>query len=658
MLNNNSHSRLGNEENEKLPGKEDQADTALQDSEKRYRRLFESAKDGILILDAETGKVVDVNPFLLDLLGYSYNELFGQYLWEIGPFHDIAASKTAFKSLQDTEYIRYDNLPLKTRDGKSIEVEFVSNVYLVDHHKVIQCNIRDVTVRKQAERALQESESKMRGILDNIGIGVVLISPGMEVLELNRQMRDWFPDIHPGDRPICYEAFNDPPGKKACKKCPTQKTLKDGRVHESTMQKSRAGKVNSYRVVSSAIFDASGEVTAVIEMIEDITEKLSLESQVRQSQKMEAVGRLAGGVAHDYNNTLTVILGYAEQAMDKMNPSEPLYDDLQEIFRAATHSAAITQQLLIFARKQVVSPKVIDLNETVGGMLKMLRRLIGEDIRLTWLCGADLWLIKMDPSQLGQILANLCINARDAIADTGNIAIETDMAVFDHTYCENHAGFVPGEFVVLTVRDDGCGISKETQSHIFEPFFTTKGLGVGTGLGLSTVYGIVTQNEGFINFTSEPDKGTIFKVFLRRHKETVDSLQNTIPAKMSMGHGETILIVDDDDAILNLIKIRLKKLGYAVLTAGTPLEAVALTKTHIGNIRLVISDVVMPEMNGGELAQTLMSIKPGLKYIFMSGYTADVIATRGVIDETMNFLQKPFTINALAAKVHETLGKE
>ncbi|MFZ2630084.1 MAG: ATP-binding protein [Desulfosalsimonadaceae bacterium] len=337
---------------------------------------------------------------------------------------------------------------------------------------------------------------------------------------------------------------------------------------------------------------------------------------------------------------------------------EPLYDDLQEIFNAATRSAAITLQLLAFARKQVVSPKVIDLNETVGGMLKMLRKLIGENIRLTWLCGADLWPIKMDPSQLGQILANLCINARDAIADAGNIAIETDLATFDDAYCENHAGFVPGEFVVLTVSDDGCGINKKTQGHIFEPFFTTKGLGVGTGLGLSTVYGIVTQNEGFINFTSEPDKGAVFRIFLRRHKDAVDPLQNKIPEKMPMGHGETILIVDDDGAILNLIKISLKKLGYAVLTAGTPLEAVTLTRTHIDKIRLVLSDVVMPEMNGGELAKQLMSIKPDLKYIFMSGYTADVIAKRGVIDEGLNFIQKPFTINVLAAKVHEALGKE
>ena len=501
---------------------------ALQDSEKRYRRLFESAKDGILILDADTGKVVDVNPFLLQLLGYSYDALYGQHIWELGVFKDIAASKDAFKTLQDNEYIRYDDLPLETLDGQPIAVEFVSNVYLVDHSKVIQCNIRDITERKRAERALGESEAKTRSILDNIGIGVALISPKMEVLELNHRMREWFPAVDPGQRPICYRAFNDPPREAVCDNCPTHKTLQDGLVHEATTQTPRAGGVRNYRIVSSPILNASGEVTAAIEMVEDITEKLSLESQFRQAQKMEAVGRLAGGVAHDFNNMLSVILGYAELALGKVDPAQPLHADLEEILKAAERSADITRQLLAFARKQTIAPKVLDLNETVEGMLKMLRRLIGEDIDLAWLPGAGLWPVKMDPAQIDQILANLCVNARDAIADVGKVTIETGNAVFDEAYCADHAGFVPGEYVLLAVSDDGCGMDKETLDQIFEPFFTTKEVGKGTGLGLATVYGIVKQNNGFINVYSEPGKGTTFKIYLPRHAgQAVDTQQES-----------------------------------------------------------------------------------------------------------------------------------
>ena len=308
---------------------------ALLDSEKRYRRLFESAKDGILILDADTGKVVDVNPFLLHLLGYSYDAICGQHIWELGVFKDIAASKDAFKTLQNNEYIRYDDLPLETLDRRSIAVEFVSNVYLVDHSKVIQCNIRDITSRKRTERALGESEAKTRAILDNIGIGVALISPQMEVLELNHRMREWFPAIDPGQRSICYRAFNDPPREAVCDNCPTQKTLQDGLVHEDTTQTPRAGGMRNYRIVSSPILNASGQVTAAIEMVEDITEKLSLEHQFRQAQKMESVGRLAGGVAHDFNNMLGVILGYAELALRKWTRQSLLHADLKEILKAA-----------------------------------------------------------------------------------------------------------------------------------------------------------------------------------------------------------------------------------------------------------------------------------------------------------------------------------
>ena len=631
---------------------------ALQDSEKRYRRLFESAKDGILILDADTGKVVDVNPFLLQLLGYSYDALHGQHIWELGVFKDIAASKDAFKTLQDNDYIRYEDLPLETIDGQPISVEFVSNVYLVDHSRVIQCNIRDITTRKRTERALGESEAKMRSILDNIGIGVALISPQMEILELNHQMREWFPAIDPGQRAICYRAFNDPPREAVCDNCPTQKTLQDGLVHENTMQTPRPGGVRNYRIVSSPILNASGQVTAAIEMVEDITEKLSLESQFRQAQKMEAVGLLAGGVAHDFNNMLGVILGYAELALCKVDPAQPLHGDLEKILEAAKRSADITRQLLAFARKQTIIPVVLDLNETVKSMLTMLHRLIGEDIDLAWLPEVDLCPIKMDPVQIDQILANLCINARDAIADVGRVTIETGNAVLDETYCAHHAGFVAGEYVLLAVSDDGCGMDKEILDRIFEPFFTRKGAGQGTGLGLSTVYGIVKQNNGFINVYSEPGNGTTFSIYLPRCTDRTVDTRRESAAEIPLSRGETLLVVEDEPAILKMGKTMLEQLGYRVLAADTPGEAIGLAEEHANEIHLLITDVVMPAMNGRDLAGRLQSLNPSMKILFMSGYTADVIAHRGVLDDGVNFIQKPFSTKDLAFKVRKALSEK
>jgi two-component system, cell cycle sensor histidine kinase and response regulator CckA len=638
----------------------ERAGEALQDSEKRYRRLFESAKDGILILDADTGKVVDVNPFLLELLGYSYDSLHGQYIWELGVFKDIAASKDAFKTLQDHEYIRYDDLPLETLDGKPIAVEFVSNVYLVDqdHAKVIQCNIRDITARKRTERALGDSEAKTRSIMDNIEIGVALINPKMEILELNRRMREWFPAVDPGQRSICYHAFNDPPRETVCDNCPTQKTLRDGLVHEDTTQTPRAGGVRNYRIVSSPMFNSSGEVTAAIEMVEDITDRLSLESQLRQAQKMEAVGLLAGGVAHDYNNMLSVILGHAELALCEVDPALPLHADLEEILKAAKRSVDITRQLLAFARKQTIDPVVLDLSRTVESVLTMLRRLIGEDIELAWLPGAGLHPIRMDPVQVDQILANLCVNARDAIAGVGKITIETGKAVFDETYCAHNAGFVAGEYVMLAVSDDGCGMDKEVRERIFEPFFTTKGAGRGTGLGLSTVYGIVKQNSGFINVYSEPGKGTTFRVYLPPYLDQAVGSERERAAEIPLSHGETVLVVEDEPAILNMGTLMLERLGYRVLAAGTPVEAIDLAEQYSHEIQLLITDVVMPEMNGRDLAGRLQSLCPSIKTLYMSGYTADVIAHRGVLDEGVNFIQKPFSMKDLAVKVREALSEK
>jgi PAS domain S-box-containing protein len=412
------------------------------------------------------------------------------------------------------------------------------------------------------------------------------------------------------------------------------------------------------------VFDDKNAINHFVAIEEDITKrkqeeeaKAKLEGQLQQAQKMESIGRLAGGVAHDFNNMLTVILGHTNLALMKMDPTHPLYVSLEEIGKAAERSADLTRQLLAFARKQTISPKPLDLNDAVARVLNMLQRLIGEGIQLAWQPAVNLWPVKMDSSQVDQILANLCVNARDAIGDVGKITIETDNCTFYKDYCAIHLDTLPGEYVRLTVSDDGHGMSKDTLAQIFEPFFTTKGAGVGTGLGLATIYGIVKQNDGFINVYSEPGMGTTFTVYLPRHEVTSGQVQGEGSVGLVLRGQETILLVEDELAILNIATIMLENLGYTVIAANSPSEAIRLVTEHVGQIHLLMTDVVMPEMNGRDLANKLLSLYPQMKSLFMSGYTLNVIAHHGVLDEGINFIQKPFSLQDVALKVHEVLAQ-
>jgi PAS domain S-box-containing protein len=405
------------------------------------------------------------------------------------------------------------------------------------------------------------------------------------------------------------------------------------------------------------------DIPALLSIATDITErkmaeeeKERLQSQLLQAQKMESVGRLAGGVAHDFNNMLGIILGFTELALEQVEQKHNLYDHLKSIEKAATRSADLTRQLLAFARKQTIAPKVLDMNDTVSGMLRMIRRLIGEDIDLAWMPGVNLWPVMVDPAQTDQILANLCVNARDAIKGVGKVTIETENIIFDDNYRPSHRDFTPGEYVMLSVSDDGCGMDKHVTEHLFEPFFTTKEIGKGTGLGLATVYGIVRQNRGFINVYSEPGMGSTFKIYLPRFmgKDREACSRGTIE-DIQKG-SETVLLVEDEREMMGMIKIMLERLGYKVLTAINPLQAIKLAEDYSGEINLLITDVVMPEMNGRYLAEKLMSLYGNMKCLFMSGYTANVIAHHGVLEEGLMFIEKPFTRKDLAAKVRKALG--
>ncbi|MCB2144967.1 MAG: PAS domain S-box protein [Deltaproteobacteria bacterium] len=408
-------------------------------------------------------------------------------------------------------------------------------------------------------------------------------------------------------------------------------------------------------VYSARMIRISDEVTLIF-ILQDITKSRSLEAQLQQSQKLEAVGVLAGGVAHDFNNMLGAIIGYAELSMSTLDSSDPMRRNFNKILDAAQRSANLTRQLLAFARKQTIEPVVFDLNASIEGTLKMLRRLIGENIELAWQPTTVKCSVCMDPGQLDQILANLCVNARDAIAEVGKITIKTSTILFDEISCSAYADCVPGEYVRLTIGDDGCGMDRETQDHIFEPFFTTKGIGQGTGLGLATVYGIVKQNQGFIQLYSESGIGTTFDIYLPRHAGGAETAIKDSDDAIPYSQGETILMVEDDPTMREMGLLMLQRLGYTVLPAATPGEAIRMAEDEHTDIQLFITDVVMPEMNGRELADRLLAIRPGMKHLFMSGYTADVIAHQGVLEEGVNFIHKPFTVKDLAVKIRAVLA--
>jgi signal transduction histidine kinase len=432
--------------------------------------------------------------------------------------------------------------------------------------------------------------------------------------------------------------------------------------NEELILRNAKGEDRWVSVNAAPIRDDKGAISAGIMVFHDITanklgekERDKLQTQLVQAQKMESVGRLAGGVAHDFNNMLQVIIGNVALAMEQMPPRGEFRENLCEIQKAAQKSADLTSQLLAFARKQIARPSVLDLNQAISRTLKLLQRLIGENIDLAWIPGPDIWPVFIDSIQLDQILTNLTVNARDAIPGTGKITIETSNTTLDEDYARTNPEARPGDYAMLAVSDSGIGMSKETQSHLFEPFFTTKGVKEGTGLGLATIYGIVKQNNGLINVYSEPGEGTTFKIYLPRVAAEVKTTVDETPSQSLRGT-ETILLVEDEEQVLRLGQRALTQNGYTVLAVGAPKEALALAAQGLFKIDLMITDVIMPGMNGKELNRQILAMQPGMKCLFMSGYTANVIAHHGVLDDGILFLQKPFSIQTLTKKVREVLA--
>ena len=515
--------------------------------------------------------------------------------------------------------------------------------------------------QRQTQAALRESEESYRVLVENAA-EVIGVSQGGMLRFVNSQAeavsgytreelttRPFLEFVHPEDRPqIMLRQQRLPTGAPALSDYQVRIVRKDGEVRWL------------HAKATSIVWN---KAPATLEIYNDVTKNLraeedreKLRSQLFQAQRMESVARLAGGVAHDFNNMLSVILGYVDSAMEQVDPSHPLYRNLSEIKNAGQHSAQLTRQLLGFARRQTVSPKMLDLNKTIEEMLNLLLQLIGENIHLVWNPGQALWNVRMDPSQIDQILANLAVNARDAISGVGQVTIETTNRVLDESYCARHIGAVPGEYAMIALSDNGSGMKKDVLEHAFEPFFTTKEIGKGTGLGLSTVYGIVSQNNGFIDVLSEPGKGTEIQIYLPRFESKADPTLR--PAKTKIRGGkETILLVEDALPLLRLGEKMLADMGYTVLSASTPWQALDRTLKHVGDIHLLVTDVVMPEMNGHELAERLRELKPGIKCLYMSGYTTDVIASQGVLEEGLWFIQKPFNKQEFAARVRDVLDE-
>jgi PAS domain S-box-containing protein len=624
----------------------------LQESEACFRSLVEGAATGIWVQHED--KIIYLNDQACRLFGAGdHSELMGRRIFDNlsdSSREEFAAGIASLTA--DRKAPAAIEFALLRLDGSIVPVEATLAPIKYLGKNCVLVFVNDISRRKEAEAEID----RLTAAVEQVGEVIIITdtnaiiqyaNPALEIMtgysraEVIGQKTSIFKSGQHNQK--YYEDL--------------WRTISSGQTWTGQMvNRCKNGVLIVEEATISPVFEGD-RIISYVAVKHDVTETMSLNEQLQQARKMEAIGQLAGGVAHDYNNMVGVILGYAEMAKDEVPKDMPLLQEyLAEIYKAARRSAEITSQLLAFARKQTIAPIVLDLNDTVSGMLKMLSRLLGESIEVSWVPGPGLLKVKMDPTQINQILANLCVNARDAVGGGGKIAIETAEVSFDEAFCETHSGFRPGDYVLLAVSDNGCGIAKDLLDKIFEPFFTTKKVGKGTGLGLATVFGIVKQNDGFINVYSEPGKGTTFKIYIPRdNSESVATLKPR-SAERPGGLGEKLLVVEDDPAIRRLVSQVLTKAGYQVMLACAVYDAINFADDQQQKIDLLITDVIMPVMNGSELYERLRLARPDLRCLYMSGYTANVIAQHGVLKGGINFLAKPFSNTELLAAVREALS--
>lgn len=631
---------------------------SLQAERERFLALSENAPFGMMVTDQDGG-IKYINPKFIELFGYDLTDIPDGRTWFRKAYPDPTYRHDVIKIwVNDLEGFKPKEkrpriFTVTCKDGTEKTINFIA-VQLESGENLIVCE--DITERKRAEEALRQERERFSTLVESIPFGITLLDRNGDFSYINKRFKELFG----------YDISDIPDGRtwfrKAYPEHDYRREVIKTWIEDAKHALPGIGKSRVFTVTCKDGTKKITEITTVfleedkiIVVYEDITEHKRTEEQLLQAQKMEAIGRLAGGIAHDFNNMLTVILGHTQLALLGLDSSHPLYHRFKEIQRAAGRSAELTRNLLAFARKQTIMPRVINLNATIEDMFKMIKRLIGENIELLWIPGDNIWQVKMDPAQLNQIVINIVINAKDAIQEFGTITIETDNIIFDETYCKGHLGFTPGEYVMLAISDNGTGMEKEVFEHLFEPFFTTKAVGKGSGLGLSTVYGIVKQNNGFINVYSEPNKGSTFKIYIPRFIGDIEESRIEEDKPIMESKGETILVVEDEKEVLELCTLMLTELGYKVLSATRPQDAIKEARYYDGEIHLLVTDVVMPGMNGRELAEQLKTLRPSIRTLFMSGYTTNAIVHNGILKDNVDYIQKPFSIKTLSIKVREVL---
>jgi two-component system cell cycle sensor histidine kinase/response regulator CckA len=624
--------------------------------EERYRVLFESNPVPLWVFDEKTLRFLAVNKAAIVQYGYSAEEFLSMTIEQVRPPEDLPRLRAALAEMTP-ELLHSRGWRHLRKDGSEIQTESLSNRIEFEGRPACIVLSMDVTERMAAEAALEESNTILGAVVDDSPLAIIIAAPDLTINRWNDAAVKQFGWT--AEEAIGRSLMMLIPEDRRLEFLEQRRRLESGAIvtNFETQRIRRDGTVRDVNISKCALHKG-GKLTGLVSIISDSTDRKRLEAQYRQAQKMEAVGQLAGGVAHDFNNLLTVIISYSQMLLADIADDGTARADVMEIKRAAERAALLTKQLLAFRRQQVLRPQNLDLNLVIGQLEQMLRRLLREDINIVLTLDPELGAVAADPGQIEQIVMNLVVNARDAMPNGGRLSIETGNVSFDSPYQvrASEAQLEAGAYVVIAVSDNGTGMSAQVQARIFEPFFTTKRMNEGTGLGLSTVYGIVKQSGGYITVYSEIGHGTTFKIYLPRVDSVVDptAADDSVTMHSTKG-GETVLIVEDDDALRTVACRALQQCGYEVLVASNGSEALEQCSRHEGGLHLVVTDMVMPEMSGIELAESIAISYPEIKVLLMSGYTRDEAARRGIASERYAFLEKPFTPSRLAARVRELL---